>query len=362
MNTPTPPQKRKRLNRRGFLILLGVGVAGLYAGVKLGIPSLRLRLAEWLEESGGPPTNIDAPPDAWFEILTDNTVRLYLPKSEMGQGVHTALAQVAAEELEIELGQMQVLHATTDRLVDPVATSASTTVSGLYIPLREVAATLRELMRAEASRQLRVKPDELNLDNGIFSLKDDPTQQRTYGELFQHAEEWELPETPPELKQPSQYRTIGKPLPRLDLPAKITGSAVYGFDVRLPGMLYGAVARPETIEGKLKQASPGQAASQPGVVKVVAERDFAGVVAASREQAYAALAQMELEWDAGRLWQQEEIEAMVTVGEGQGVVIQKEGSPNRALESGRIVEAEYRTPMAYHAYLEPMAAVAIGSR
>ena len=84
MNESTEPQKRKRLSRRGFLIILGVGAAGLYAGVKLGVPVLRLRLAEWLEESGGPPTNFDAPPDAWFEILPDNTVKLYLPKSEMG--------------------------------------------------------------------------------------------------------------------------------------------------------------------------------------------------------------------------------------------------------------------------------------
>ena len=183
-------------------------------------------------------------------------MNLYLPKSEMGQGVHTALAQIAAEELEIGLEQMQVMHAATDRLVDPVATSASNSISGLYTPLREVAATLRELLRAEAARQLNAQPEDLNLENGVFSLKADPTQQRTYGELFQFAGEWELPENPPALKPPSQYRIIGQPLPRVDLPAKITGQAVFGFDVRVPGMLYGAVARPETIEGKLKAGQP----------------------------------------------------------------------------------------------------------
>jgi isoquinoline 1-oxidoreductase beta subunit len=88
------------------------------------------------------------------------------------------------------------------------------------------------------------------------------------------------------------------------------------------------------------------------------EDDFAGVVAESREQAYQALAHMDLEWDSGKLWQQEEIEAMVTVGEGRGVVIQKEGNVNQVLDSGTLVEAEYRTPMAYHAYLEPLAALA----
>ena len=358
MSKPIRPQKQKRLSRRDFLILLGMGTAGLYIGVRLGTPAMRLRLAEFLEESGGPPSDIEAPPDAWFEILPDNTVNLHLPKSEMGQGIHTGLAQIAAEELEIELSKIRVFHAATNRLVDPVGTSASNSISSLFTPLLEVSATLRELLRAEAANQFGVQPEDLNLENGVFSLITDPSQQRSYGDLFLSAGEWELPTTPPPLKPPSQYRYIGQPLPRVDLPSKITGQAVYGFDVRVPTMLYGAVARPETIEGQLRSASSGQAANQPGVVKVVAERDFAGVVAELREQAYQALAQMQLEWDPGRLWQQADLEAMVTVGEGQGVVIQKDGNVSQALESGTSVEAEYRTPMAYHAYLEPLAAVA----
>jgi isoquinoline 1-oxidoreductase beta subunit len=213
-------------------------------------------------------------------------------------------------------------------------------------------------MRAEAARQLNVHPQVLVLEAGVFSVKSDPGQQRTYGELFQSLDQWELPDNPPSLKDPSQYRSIGQPFPRVDLPAKVVGEAVYGFDVRVPGMLYGAVARPETIDGKLVSASPGQAADQPGVVQVITENDFAGVVAESREGAYQALAKLQLEWDAGKLWQQEEIEAMVTVGEGRDVVIQREGNVNQALESGTLVEAEYRTPMAFHAYMEPMAAVA----
>lgn len=358
MSDGPEPVKRKRLSRRDFLIMLGVGAAGVYVGVKLGTPPLRLRLAEWLENSGGPPTNIDASPDAWFQILPDNTVELYLPKSEMGQGVHTGLAQIAAEELEVDWEQIKVFHAASDRLADPVGTSASNTISSLFTPLLETAATLRELLRAEAVRQLSVQTEELVVQNGVVSMKSNPSQQLTYGELVQNASQWELPKDPPPLKPPDQYRYIGKSMPRVDLRDKVTGQAVYGFDVRLPGMLYGAVARPETIEGRLISANPGQAASQPGVVQVVTQEDFAGVVAKSRQQAYQALDSLALEWEPGKLWQQAEIEAMVTVGQGQGVVIQKEGNLDEGLNSGTLVEAEYRTPMAYHAYLEPLAAVA----
>ncbi|HSF82915.1 MAG TPA: molybdopterin cofactor-binding domain-containing protein [Anaerolineales bacterium] len=358
MSEGSRPSKRKRLSRRDFLIMLGVGAAGLYVGVKLGTPPLRLRLAEWLEDSGGPPSDIDAPPDAWFQILPDNAVELYLPKSEMGQGVHTGLAQIAAEELEVDWERIKVYHAATDRLADPVATSASTTISGLYTPLLETAAVLRELLRAEAARQMSVQPEALQVQNGIFSLKSDPSQQRTYGSLVQNAAQWELPKDPPPLKSPAQYRYIGRSMPRVDLLDKVTGRAVYGFDVRLPGMLYGAVARPETIEGQLKSARPGQAANQPGVIQVVIQDGFAGVVAESRQQAYEALGSLDLEWEPGKLWQQAEIEAMVTVGQGQGVLIQREGDLEDALSSGTFIEAEYRTPMGYHAYLEPLAAVA----
>jgi isoquinoline 1-oxidoreductase beta subunit len=359
MSSTQKPITKRRITRRGFLITLGVGAAGLYLGVRLATPPLRLRLAEWLEDSGGPPSNIDAPPDAWFEILADNRVRLYVPKVEMGQGVHTALGQIAAEELEIAWEQLEVRQVGTgQRLDDPVGTSASNTISSLYQPLREVSATLRELLKAEAARQLAVSPDALVIQNGVISDKNDASRHRTYAELFQAAGEWQLPDKPPALKEESQFRFIGESLPRVDLPAKITGEAVYGFDVRLPGMLYGAVARSDTIEGKLARAQAGEAASMPGVVKVVIEPGFAGVVAESRAEAYRALGRMQLEWEPGRLWQQSEIEAMVSVGVGEGVVIQKEGDTAAALRGQQVFEVEYRTPMAYHAYMEPLAAVA----
>jgi isoquinoline 1-oxidoreductase beta subunit len=353
------PLAKKRMTRRGFLILLGAGAAGLYLGVRLAAPPIRLGLAEFIERSGGPGSRPDGPPDAWFEISPENRVRIFLPKSEMGQGIHSALAQIAAEEMELDWTQIEVAHASTGQgLDDPVGTSASSSVSSLYQPLREAAATMRELLRAEAALQLSVAAGDLNAAGGVFTFKRDASKSITYGQLWARAGSWDLPKEPPPLKPAAAFQMIGKALPRLDLEEKITGAAVFGYDVRLEGMLYGAVARPRTIEGKLRKAAAGEAAEMPGVVKVVIEKDFAGVVAHSRPQAYAALEKLALEWDEGRLWQQAEIEDLVTVGNGAGVTIQKEGDPDKARQAGPPLEAEYRTPLAYHAYLEPLAAAA----
>jgi isoquinoline 1-oxidoreductase beta subunit len=145
-------------------------------------------------------------------------------------------------------------------------------------------------------------------------------------------------------------------MPRVDLPSKIVGEAIYAYDVRLPGMLYGAVAMPPTIEGKLRSAAPGTAEGQPGVVKVVIEKDFAGVVAQSRQQAAAGVTALALDWDEGKLWSQSEVEALLEIDERKGVIIQADGGAT-AQPGGNVIEARYSSPFAAHAHLEPQAAV-----
>jgi isoquinoline 1-oxidoreductase subunit beta len=128
MSEPTKPDKKqRRITRRQFLIVAGASGAAALVGLRvLGLPYARLQIANYLESSGGPPIGVKAVPTAWFEILPDNTVRLFLPKVEMGQGVHTALAQAAADELEAAWENLEVLSAATGQgLDDPVGTSAS---------------------------------------------------------------------------------------------------------------------------------------------------------------------------------------------------------------------------------------------
>ncbi|MCB8943724.1 MAG: xanthine dehydrogenase family protein molybdopterin-binding subunit [Ardenticatenaceae bacterium] len=347
--------KKWRISRRGFLIGAGVTGAALVVGIQVGKAPARLALARLLSQ-GGQPTGSPDDPTAWFEITADNTITLYAPKAEMGQGIHTALAQIAAEELEVDWQQIRVVHAPTGHGVDAASgTGGSNSVSGLYTPLREAAATVREMLKTAAAAQLGLAITDLRAENGtIVTAAGD--QSRTYGEIVAQGVDWEVPEEAPALKTSSQFHTIGQAKQRLDFPDKLMGTAVYGYDARLPNMLYGAVARPETFAGKLRSAAAGQALSQPGVVAVVADKDFAGVVAESRAQAYVALNDLELEFDEDESWQQADLEALTTVGEGTGVVIQKEGKVDDVLDSSAVM-AEYRTPLAVHAHLEPQAAL-----
>lgn len=353
------PKRRWRISRRSFLISTGVLGTGLALGYAFGLPAARLRIAETLESGDGQPARIEASPTAWFEIKPDNSVTFYAPKVEMGQGVHTALAQIAVEELEIDWAQLSVLQSTTSRgPYDSGGTSGSTSVTSLYQPIREVAATMREMLRTEAARQLGVQTSELTMSMGMATLGSEPGRSLSYGEIVKNAGAWEVPKQIPPLKARSEFHTIGKPLPRVDFLEKLTGKAVYGYDARLPNMLYGAIARPPTIGGFLHSVEIGEAKQQPGVVHVIAERDFAAAIGESRAAAYAGVNAMKLDWDSGKLWQQAEIEDLITVGKGDGVLIQSQGDAEAQLNGKQVLTAEFRTPMAAHAHLEAQAALA----
>lgn len=352
-------KRRWRMSRRGFLIGVGVTGVGLALGVTVGLPALHLRMAEMLDSGGGMGADFPTDPFAWFEVLEDNRLRLYLSKVEMGQGVHTALAQIAVEELGIAWADLDVAQATTHiGPADATGTAGSTSVSSLYLPLRQVAASFHAMLRTEAGNVLGQPADQLVIDGRGFAVSDDRVKRVDFYSLVTRKTDWEVPETTPPLKASTQFQTIGHSLPRVDVPAKVTGQALYGYDMRVEGMKYGAIVRPPTIEGKLTAAQPGQAKTMPGVHTVVTESDFAGVVADSRAQARAALAELELTWEEGKRWQQAELEQAVTVGTGDGVTIQREGDAPSLLQQKTTLRAEYRSPFAVQTPLEAQAALA----
>ena len=356
--TTTPPRKRRwRVSRRGFLIGTGLAGVGLALGWRYGLPAARLGIANSLETAGAP-GGTEGPVTAWFEVLPDDKVRLYIPKVEMGQGIHTALAQIAAEELEFPFESLEVVSASTSRgIKDGFGTGASNSVSTLFTPLREAAATMREMLHLRAAEMWQLEPSEIAVGDGTFIQRANPDETLSYAQVVQGVSDWDVPKRPPELKPTSEFHTVGKALGRVDLEAKLTGRAVYGYDVRVPGMLYGAVARPPTFNAVLKSAAEGSARQQPGVVGVITEDGFAGVVAKTRAQARAGVAALDLTWDEGEPFQQADLDAMVQVRNEGGVAIQREGRTGANLGEGILVEGEYRSPMAAHAHLEPQAAM-----
>ena len=362
----TPAKRRRwRLTRRGFLIGLGATGAGLAVGAYFGRPILHGIMAESMaeaEHAGSSFMQLPDEPLLWLEVLEDSRIRLSLTKVEMGQGVHTSLAQIAVEELGIRWDDLVVEQAdTSSKLVDGFGTGGSFSVATSYGPLRRAAAGMRSLLQREAAVVLKRPEAALQVAGRGFAVADSPEIKADFYSLAGAVTSWDLPEAEAlQLKATNEFTVVGQPVARIDIPDKVTGQAVYGYDVRVPNMLYGAVARPPTLEAKLVGASAGEAAAMEGVEEIVidVENGFAGVAASSRSAAWSAAKAMETEWDEGHLWQQEEIEALIEpAGEG-GITIQREGNTAGVLGRETAITATYRSPFAVQAPLEAPAALA----
>jgi isoquinoline 1-oxidoreductase subunit beta len=356
----------------GIITLIIVGVK------KLALPQIHLKLGKVIAPPGGPPTPpLPKSPFAWCRVDSGNYAHLSLPKGELGQGVHTALAQIIADELELDWNLIVIHGPATTQPFHPklLAVFGSSSVNSLYLHLREMAAILREMLRSEAARQIGCSLEEIIAEQSHCYSRTNPTLRLPYSQLWPaiHAGQkgpafpHPHPHPPkPHLKTPDQFRLIGKSLLRLDLPAKITGQAIYSYDVRLPGMLYGAVARPPRYGAHLRRvgrASIELARRQPGIKAVVVKRRFVGVVAERRSQAHQALGLLELYWTGGTRLNQKDIEATVTAVLGKGAVIDEAGqkqswSDNPDREEQKVYQAEYRTSMVMAVPLEPPVAVA----
>ncbi|PHN08167.1 xanthine dehydrogenase family protein molybdopterin-binding subunit [Flavilitoribacter nigricans] len=348
-------KEKKGFSRRKFLVRSAVGVGVLFGAGYLSRPLWRRSLAGFANSVDAFYSGDTETPPLWFEILADNTITLLSPKVEMGQGTFTSLAQMAADELEVDINQLKVVHApTSSGNIDGFSTGGSTSVASLWVPLRELAATMREMLKNEAAKMLGTEVSALTLQNGVISGNG---KSLTYGEIAKDVESWEIPDVPP-LKDRSAYKYIGQPVPRVDLRDKVIGAPIFGMDAQMPDMLYGSVVRPHLIGATFVSADTSAAENMPGVVKVVVEEDFVGVVAESYQQAENAKQAIKVTWETEKNWQLADIEAMVEVGKGDPVTIQKAGSPGSILSEADVITAEYRSPIGAHAQIEPNGAVA----
>jgi isoquinoline 1-oxidoreductase beta subunit len=305
-------------------------------------------------------------PTAFFELTPDNLVTVIIPSAEMGQGTRTALSMIVADELEADWSQIRVKQAPAagayvNALLEVQTTVGSATVRYFYEPLRKAGAAGRAMLVTAAAQTWKVPEAECEASKGVVKHKKSG-RMLTYGKLCRKASELPVPQNPP-LKKESEFRYIGKPMARLDIPDKVAGKAVYGLDVNVPGMLYGVIARPPAYGSKPGSYDEKAAMAVKGVQKVAPMPQGIAVFADSVSAAWKGRDALKVQWGTGSLpdMNDESIEKHFMEDlDKQGVVVPAtKGDAKKALsEAQKKVQAVYYVPFVAHATMEPMNATA----
>ncbi len=344
-----------KISRRKFIIRGGLGTVGVLAVGTYAFRNPLRRSVLAMAETLPPAYNgVGTEANLWFELTKDNMVIFHSPKVEMGQGSFTSFAQMIADELDVNLSQIIVKGAATDTgVVDSLSTGGSLSVGGLWQPLRELSATMREMLKSEAAKKLGVESTKLITKDGIISGEG---KSISYSEAADGVFEWEVPEdiAPRPIEE---YKFVGKPIPRTDLDAKIYGDPIFGLDAEMDGMLHASIIRPDAIGAKLKNADFREAETMPGVVKVVQKDNWVGIVAESYAEAMAARRKVDIDWDIPKKWSSKELKETLRVGNGNKMITQKSGSELEA-EGADVVSMEFSSPLGAHAQIEPNGALA----
>jgi isoquinoline 1-oxidoreductase subunit beta len=340
------------ISRRIFLQAAAVAGGGLMLGISL--PPLASEAAEAVGAA--------FTPNAFVRIQTDGQVVLTMPYVEMGQGTYTSIPMLIAEELEVSLQQVRLEHAPPDDklyanpLLGAQATGNSNAIRGAWNPMRQAGAIARTMLVWAAARRWNVDPASCQAQNG--EVVHAPTGRRAgYGELAAEAARMPMPESVT-LKQPQDYRLIGTPAKRLDLPAKVDGTAVFGIDARPAGVKIATLAQSPVFGGRVKSVDDAAALSVKGVRQVVRLDDAVAVVADHMGAAKKGLAALTIEWDDGpnaTLATDAIAEELEQATHKPGAVAQNIGDVDHAMSSAATkVEATYQVPFLAHAAMEPM--------
>ncbi|NTV33362.1 MAG: xanthine dehydrogenase family protein molybdopterin-binding subunit, partial [Deltaproteobacteria bacterium] len=300
-------------------------------------------------------------PNIWYEITPNNVVTVFIGSSEMGQGTHTALATVIADELEADWKQVKVRQGPAAKeyhnpLLGEQLTVASAAVRGFYEPCRKAAAAGRAMLVKAAAATWGVPESDCEANKGkVVHKKSNHTF--TYGQICLEAAKLAIPKEPA-LKKESDFRFIGKPTARVDIPAKVKGTAVYGLDVSVPGMLYAVLARPPAYGAKPVSSNEKAALQVKGVVKVVETPMGLAVCAKSLETAWKGRKALDVKWDQGALPQLDNAfieKTMMEELDKPGSKAAENGDAKKALEAAaKKVRSTYFVPYVAHALMEPI--------
>ena len=331
------------LSRRGFL---GTA-AGLWVGAVLPVKHAAAASANKM--------------NAFIHVGTDDLVTLFIHKSEMGQGTVTSLAQLLAEELECDWKNVRTEFAPVSREYGGMqGVFGSASIRSSYDSLRRAGAGAREMLLQAAASQWGVDKSTLRAENSKV-VNPASGAALTFGALAEAASKVTPPATPA-LKDPAAYRLVGKPVKRLDTARKTDGSAEFGLDVRLPGMLYAVVARCPVFGGKVKSFDAAKAKTVPGVKQVVAISNGVAVVADNTWNAMMGKRALVIEWDEGKVASVDTpsiTRAFIEKMSQNGAEARKVGdAPGALASSSKKIEAVYEVPFLAHAPMEPLNATA----
>ncbi|SMF73375.1 isoquinoline 1-oxidoreductase, beta subunit [Tistlia consotensis] len=339
-------------SRRRFLVAGAAAGGGLLLGLSL--PGLGGR-ADAAEAAA-------FAPDAFIRVGRDGRVGFVVPQVEMGQGIYTALSMLIAEELEVPLAAVAVEHAPANDALyaNPLlgfqVTGGSTSLRAFWEPLRRAGAAARTMLVAAAAEAWGIDPAACRAEAGAV-IDDSGGRRLAYGELAERAARQPVPGAV-RLKDPKDFTLIGTPAKRLDTPAKVTGSAVFGIDVRRPGMKIATVAACPVFGGMLKAVDEGPALAVRGVRQVVKLSDAVAVVADHMGAAKKGLEALRIAWDEGAnagFSTADLVRDLEVAAGGTGVSGDQAGDVEAALKgAARTHEAVYRMPFLAHAAMEPI--------
>jgi len=295
--------------------------------------------------------------DAWIRIDATGAITVFTGKAELGQGVKTAITQIAAEELDVDFAAIGLVTADTARTANEGFTAGSKSLEDSGTAIRHAAAQVRAILVAEAARRWNVPPEGLTVESGTVI---GPAGRRAaYGELIAGRDLHVAADPGTKLKDPGQFRVMNRPVRRVDIPAKVTGEAAYVHDVRLPGMLHARIVRPPGYGAKLAAVEIEAVSRRPGVVKVVRDGDFLAVVADREWTAIQAMRELAAaaRWnEAASLPDERRLPEVVTSLPAKAMVIHEARGGGSA--GTRIVEAAYSRPYLAHGSIGPSCAVA----
>jgi nicotinate dehydrogenase subunit B len=297
--------------------------------------------------------------DAWIRIDADGQISVFTGKAELGQGIKTAIVQVAAEELKVEPSQIHLVTADTQLTADEQYTAGSHSLQDSGTAVRHAAAQVREILIGMAAERFSLATGQLQTARGKITADDG--RSSTYGQLVEgnmlHVEA----QPTSTLTPPERFTQMGKALPRIDIPAKVTGGAAYIQDMRLPGMVHARVVRPPSSGAKLLDADTTAISRMPGVLSVIRDGDYLAVVAREEFQAVQAMRGLAklVRWQEQPLLPlQSQLEAYLKGLEADDAVVIEQGSPVASAGS-RTLEAKFTRAYQCHGSIGPSCELAL---